>query len=438
MAKLTRYLLIGIFVLALAAAAFSFLLFQRRAEFRKRADELASTVAKMVKALDNESQTNVAGSVNFKPEDPETKTPESGTLSMKSFHESPDNFKSALSKAESLASEIADQKNFFAERLAEVGVALGAPPEAASPDSLKSAADKDQYSKLAKLIAGWAQATAKRDKLMQQAVVKIARDIQQPIDPQVLARRTQKTDQDGNKVYGDFPCAEPLAMVEKAVTDLNTRCRDYGDTLAKAIKEIPKYDWTATPQQILDKNNYSEGLTRMMNDFQGVNEKLVLLETTQKELNDTKIQLQAKTDQINDLQKERDNLRDSLAKANVTIQRLKEIIGITDKGGINGVSEVNPNVEGKVLEYNKDWNYVIINLGRNKIRENLPMVIARGNHFIAKIRISKVLGKISVGEILPDPRMTRPVKKNDRVILSADMVQSASSASSEKGKNHAE
>ena len=431
MAKATRILLICIFVLALAAAGLSFILFQRRTEFRLRADNLAAAVTKMVKSLDNESQTNVAGSVYFKPEDPETKTPESGTLSMKAYHESPDNFKSALSKAQSLAEEIANQKNFFADRLAEVGVALGVPTDTASPDALKNAADRDKYSTLAKQIAGWAQAAAKRDKLMAQTLIKISRDVQHPIDNRSLTQRPAKTDEDGNTVYGDFPCAAPLATVEQAVTKLNTRCRDYGDTLTKAIKEISKYDWTASPNQILDEDSYSEALTRMMNDFQGLNEKLVLLETTQKELNETKIQLQAKTDQINDLQKERDKLRDKLADANVAIRRFKEMLGVYPGSG-EGVSEVNVNVEGKVLEFNKDWNYVIIDLGRNKIRENIPMVIARGNRFIAKVRISKVLGKISVAEILPEPRMTGAIKKDDRVIVSADLINNASSEGGQK------
>lgn len=420
MAKINRILLISIFVLALAAAALSFVLFQRRHEFRDRADKLAVTVTKMVKSLDEGSGTDVASSVYFKPADPDAGTPESGPLGWKAYHESPDNFDGALGKARTLADDIAQQKNFLAERLAEVATQLGVPPDATKPEDLKNA---NQYKTAAEMIASWSKAVAKRDSALIDAVANAARSIGHPIQPDAFKKPAVKTDENGQQVVGDFPVSQDLNQFKNAVVKLHTRCKDYGAMLSNAVKEIGKYPWSITAQQILDENRYSDALSAMLNDFRGINEKLVLLERTQAQLDEVKVKLQAKIAELDDLQKQRDDLKGQLAKAAKENKKLKAMLGI---GGSEAVAEgqLDPNLQGKVIEVNPEWNYVIINLGRNKIREGVPLLAARGNEFVAKLRVSRVLKHISIAEILPDPR-PGTIRKGDRVILSADVVSVA-------------
>jgi len=420
MAKINRILLISIFVLALVAAGLSFILFQRRHEFRDRADKLALAVTKMIKSLDESSGTNVASSVYFKPADPDTGTPESGPLGWKAYHESPDEFDSALGKARNLADEIAGQKNSLAERLAEVATQLGVPPDAAKPEDLKNAT---QYKTAADTVAAWSKAVAKRDSALIDAVAKAARSIGHPINTDAFKKPAMKTDEDGEQVIGDFPVKQDLDGFTGAVVKLHTRCKDYGAMLANAVKEIGKYPWSVTAQQILDESRYSDALSAMLNDFQGINEKLVLLERTQVELDEVKVKLQAKIAELDELQKQRDDLKSRLAKLTRENSKFKAMLGI---GGEEAVAEgqLDPNLQGRVIEVNADWNYVIINLGRSKIREGVPLVVARGDDFVAKLRVSRVLKNICVAEILPDPR-PRDIRKDDRVILSADVVSAA-------------
>ena len=74
-------------------------------------------------------------------------------------------------------------------------------------------------------------------------------------------------------------------------------------------------------------------------------------------------------------------------------------------------------VEGKVINVNYDWDYVIINLGeKDSLPENLELIIARDKEYICKVLVTRVHHDYAVAEILPNVRHGNVIE-GDRVIF---------------------
>jgi len=389
---------------------------------------MAVTLSKVVDSLDTDSQTNVGEAVNFKPADPESGTPESGTLGWKAYHDAKGEdgsyqaFSDTLGKAEKLAEDIVTQRNLLADQLAAIGTSLGIPEGQVDPAAIKNAADAEVYTKAAEGIGGWAAATAKRDAAVIQALVTASRTIGHPIDEQALKQRPTQTDPDGNKTLGDFDCSAVDGFA-KGVVNLNSRCTDYAKTLAAAIATITKFSWETDPAAITDESRYSVALTRMSNDFSQINEELGKLAQVKQQLAQKQADLEAKIRELKVAQSARDDVKDSVVDLKAKNERLRKMLGMGPQGTPIAGGDVDPNLEGQVLEVNPDWNYVILNLGRKKIHENVQMLVARDGRFVAKLRVSKVLRNISIAEVMTEPRMTGEIHKSDQVILPRQQAQ---------------
>jgi len=158
MAALNRFLIGLIAVLAIAAAVLSYLLFERRTEFRDRAGTLATTVVDMTRALDAESGTNVAKKVRFSAADKAAGVPESGELSWAEYHQDKpsgyQNFARNLKLTTDLAKSINEQRNFLAESIAQLGFDLEMPVDELNADDLKRADAPEVYARAAKQVSG--------------------------------------------------------------------------------------------------------------------------------------------------------------------------------------------------------------------------------------------------------------------------------------------
>ena len=160
MATLNRILSILILILAIGAAVLSYFLFERRNQFRERADELATTVAEMVDSLDRDSQTNVSSAITFTPGDPATGAEETGTLGWQAYQEAaadgdPAEFDQNLNKARELADVLNEQRNRLAEKLAQVGAELEMPQEQVDPAQLKTPLRKTSTRRRRRKSSGW-------------------------------------------------------------------------------------------------------------------------------------------------------------------------------------------------------------------------------------------------------------------------------------------
>jgi hypothetical protein len=431
MGKLSNIFGVIALVLAGGAAYLSFTIAARRAEFRLRADKTASTLVEIVKAVDADSGTAVASSVSFTPGDPKAKTAETGTLSWKSFHDAKDEsgayqaFQSTLTMALDQVKKLVLQRNTLAATIAEAATTLSLPADQLDVANLRTLADDEAFAKATSTMQGHAAAVAARDKAMVKALQDAAEGMESSIDVASLTTREQTRDADDQVVLGDYRCQDALAGFVNGVEGLNQRSNSYAKALAGAIDAIKPHQgifrWSATKGGIQNKTDYEGALTQMLNDFGNLNEQLDGYAATKKE-----VALQKeKIDKLEtDLDQMRSDLTDTqVAKAKLETEnkRLLILLGGTPggKGSTPNLGEGwELNVEGHVLSVNTDYNYVILSLGADVVKEGTEMLVARDDQLIAKVQVARVLSKISVADILPAAN-NGTVRADDRVIMPA-------------------
>jgi predicted nucleic acid-binding Zn-ribbon protein len=428
MGKLSNIFGVIALVLAGGAAYLSFTIAARRAEFRLRAD---TTLVDIVKAVDADSGTTTASSVSFTPGDPKAKTAETGTLSWKSFHDAKDDsgayqaFQNTLGLALDQVKKLVLQRNTLAATIVEAATTLSLPADQLDVASLRNLADDEAFAKATSTMQSHAAAVAARDKAMVKALQDAAEGMEETLDVTSLTSREQTRNDDDQVVLGDYRCQDTLNGFVGEVKDLNTRSNSYAKTLADAIDTIKPHQgvfrWSASKRSVQSKTDYEGALTQMLNDFGTINEQLDGFVAAKKE-----VALQK--DKIDKLETDLDQMRSDLtetqlakAKAETENRRLKILIGETPgfKGKGPDLGENwTQNVEGKILSVNTDYNYVILDLGADVVKEGTEMLVARKDELIAKVQVARVLSKISVADILPIAS-NGTVKTDDRVIMPA-------------------
>ena len=238
-----RILAVVAMILAVVAVILSFLLFQRRAEFRQRADSLAATVADMVKSLDQDSGTGLAKDFTFTPADKANGIKEDGSLAAKAFRDAKGEdgqyaaFQAKLNQAKELARNLNTQRNALATKLAEAGVTLGMTDAEAAAADLKAV---KKGAEVAGRVAEHAAAVKTRDDLLLNTVITSSKTIGHAVDEKALRERAQTTDAKGNVTKGAYVCGPVLGEYDKNVTNLNTRATDYANTLTQEIDRVAK------------------------------------------------------------------------------------------------------------------------------------------------------------------------------------------------------
>ena len=75
-----------------------------------------------------------------------------------------------------------------------------------------------------------------------------------------------------------------------------------------------------------------------------------------------------------------------------------------------------PGTTGSIVYANKDWNFVVIDVGSNDgIQATAEMIIHRGDDLVGKIKISAVRDNVSIAEVLPEYQKST-VKEGDHVL----------------------
>jgi hypothetical protein len=74
---------------------------------------------------------------------------------------------------------------------------------------------------------------------------------------------------------------------------------------------------------------------------------------------------------------------------------------VTEQPRRRVASPPRPDVRGTVLAVNRDYNFVVLNLGgRQGIEANSEMLVLRGGTLIGKIRVSSVEPATAIGDII--------------------------------------
>lgn len=141
------------------------------------------------------------------------------------------------------------------------------------------------------------------------------------------------------------------------------------------------------------------------------------LEQTRQQLAQARQQIGELETQVAGLEAQVEDFKFEVASHQETIRSQEdEIIRLRAQLGFGegDITEV-PAVAGKVLLVNPEWNFVVVDLGReDKLLPNVEMIVHRGEQMIGRVRISAVMDRISVAEIERDWQQI-PIQEGDRV-----------------------
>lgn len=405
MAKLNTILGVLTAVLAIAAAGLSYKLFEQRAGFVDRADRLAATVTGMVAALEADSGLSLQEQVSFTAADADSGTPASGALSFAGYKNA-DSFDAALTTARTLAADVSQQRKQLASGLATVSTQLGMPEGMAPSEDLANLADPTVAETALTRALQLSGAVQERDQAMIGTLMASARVVKATLDAAALTTVQQVQAEDGSVALAGFASAQPLQNFENRVIALNTRCDDYGKTLVEGIERVKQFDWKTAPDTIQNEDAYEGALLSLRADYDGLDQELLAYERAQEQLRRTREQIAELTDEVEDLQGQ-------ITQGRIDPRR-------PEGPGETELLDDPMNLEGHVLEVNREWNFVILDLGRKEqVTDDMQLLVARAEKLVARLQISKVLGTISIGEVLPAVQ-TAEVQVGDRVILPAN------------------
>jgi vacuolar-type H+-ATPase subunit I/STV1 len=90
-------------------------------------------------------------------------------------------------------------------------------------------------------------------------------------------------------------------------------------------------------------------------------------------------------------------LEDQIQSSNAEIQRLTEALRRGAKG------EMPPGLSGKIQNVNKQWNFVVLNMGdKDGVVRNGVFVVYRGNQYVGRVKVVSTEANTAVADILSD------------------------------------
>lgn len=151
---------------------------------------------------------------------------------------------------------------------------------------------------------------------------------------------------------------------------------------------------------------------------QNLAEKENEIERLSTSLEDSKREVDNMTSSIEKLREENKTIQAELTQIRFAKEQLEENMQELISGGV-GLKPVivkqKVEIEGQVLVVNKEFDFVVTNIGReNMIEQNMILTVFRNNNPIGKIRVEEVYDNMSVANILPEYKQAG-IKENDYV-----------------------
>ena len=383
-----------ILIMALASAAFSYFLFEKRDALVNGWGKMAAAIHNTSKTLDTRSATNIANKL----------TP--AELS----HEKYSELDSKLQALTNQSRKIIAERDELADALRLIGSSIGMKKLGSEADFRAVgtyAANKDA------VVRGVSDTLTKRDAVYKALVN--------------LSRQDLKVTLNANTLVANG--ASGLEPLQKALQQVKTR----RDTYESGLNTIAS-------QAGVRKSDFSDGAysATTQNIRDGVKKLRTNLENTSTTLDDTRRELIAAKNEV----KKRDDaiagLNGKISDLNYTINGLKKTLGIAEPETPvlwrPGSKEVRAKVVGEVVKVNSDYGYIAINLGKNslvkqpitaektfdvnpEIKSGMTMVIARGSldddaAFVTRITLDEVGDDCSTANI---PAGSNTIKVGDFV-----------------------
>ncbi|MFA6290320.1 MAG: hypothetical protein WC637_00990 [Victivallales bacterium] len=437
MGMLNRFVNISVLVLAIVSVIFGSLLFLKREELRARGDKMAAFIVDIVKVLDVNSACDGSNNISAaKSEVDPKKDPNKAADNQKKslYHNNYKNLETVLAPVKLQTTNIMEQRDALGTALYGVGKKL----ELSNAEDFPPLAFQGlpTYKEKRDLLLGLVTKVNERDNAIIKQISASATVMGFTIEADALKNlETYKT-----------PLDEFASKVEK----LKKRCDTYGKHIIDTCKifEIKPPD--------LGPEDYGSALSSVASAMQEIKKQF---EAVKKELEETKKKLVKVEKQLDDAKANIDSLNKNLDKSTkeIDVWKKKYRIAIGEEPDEEKVEVERPpapdelvkKLEGKILEVNGKWDFVVIDLGKNskitmlegKRKKDIPvplpegkvMMVYRGSDYIAKIRITRVNDDTAVADILPDVRNGN-VQVGDKVFFAPEPKVDAASTPALPGK----
>ncbi len=406
MAQLNRLLNILILVFAILAVLHGGLLYNARNDLRGHGDKMADAISEVVKELDTQSGTDLQSNIHRKEiTGNDGKAMPGGTLGWEFYNDSKDPATKANQKFENSLEQFKNQVRIVREQRDNLAASI------AQHSSLFELGEENQeilqkldtYEEaLAQIYEGLEKIRNRDDEIFSK-MEDAANKVGFPLEKNVL-RDIEKFE-------------EPLQNLANHISKIKDRAINYADTIAQAVTKIDAHNFEVDESSLKDSNEYVVALTAILNDFDNINDKLKNYEKYKIEFIETKDALERTIEALESANDNYSAIENKLASVenNYGALRKKYSVLVGESSGTQ-ITQLKK-VEGKIINVNYDWNYVIINLGkRDNLPENLEMIVARDQEYICKVLVSRVFSDYSVAEILPKVKHGNAIE-GDRVIF---------------------
>lgn len=428
MGKLGKILAPIVTVLAIAAAVLGFLVNSGFKKYQERASKMAKGLVETGAKLDAQTNTGKGASVKFTAAAPGVK--ESGTLSYADFKADPNKFNGTVGAVTEIADKVVAQRNDLTEAIKDISIKLGMKEDYIAADDMK---DIGSYQARISLAKSYVDAYEQRDKEFIAYLKKFASSVgrnagsidRKPvIKTEKVAPPKKAASEDGED--GEESDGEEAEPVEKQVAKFESNstaldavnnaivsmknCRDSYEKSIRSVKTvISNYgEWKSDVSGISERN-YETVLVALASDLSAINRKLGEVNQVKAELARKNEELNRSKSEVESLKKKNEDASKEIEKITARVKELTTLLGgddsisevmDDDSGPIVTLKDVKPTTQGKVIIDNKEWNYVITDLGNRKVAVGTKVAfMSESGDYIGSGAVTKVKDSVSLVEL---------------------------------------
>lgn len=255
---------------------------------------------------------------------------------------------------------------------------------------------------------------------------------------EIIKGRTQKLESSVTSVAATLNASRDPFIKELGVKLDEETLKTYESMDAELLKlsKLAENRYMELDNTYADLKRTADELAVTKNELALTKDELARSQEQVKQLTETVAQKNAeiarKEDQIATLEQEKaaqqvqiDDLNNTIAKMEDEKQDMKDKMvsleqTIVELEALTGGSSGRPlprGLSGKVVLVNKDWNFVVLDLGSDAgLVPNAEMLVHRGDQLIGKVQISGVTRKMAIADINSD-WMESAVKEGDFVAV---------------------
>ncbi len=202
--------------------------------------------------------------------------------------------------------------------------------------------------------------------------------------------------------------------LKNVIIIVKNRFANYLSILIRIPEHVDSHGFSADFSSLDDEVVHETALSQLENYFIAINEKFKALRWVDQKVSAIRADLERAVPEVEsahvNLGQMDGKLENLEMELEVCLRHPSNDPHPRVRGPISGL-------EGKVIDVNYDWNYVIPDLDKSDKRlANLKMTVAREHEFICKVRIARLYDGYAVADILPELNQGTVIA-GDRVIF---------------------